>query len=283
MKKYFFTLSLVTLSLLAQAQLKGDTYASAKQKKSANVVYTYAEAPGFVAKDASGNVKGICVDLMGKFVAYVKSKHGINISVQYQSAKPDDFTYFLSEVKRSSGGVFGLSNTTITEARKKQYNFSVPYITNIGMILSNKSVETVSKLSDIGIVFDGMTAVTVKNSTNEKYLLDVKAKYFPTMKIEYVPSFGQVSEAILKDSKKFANLDFTYYLEAIKANKPIKRHPGGDSSAEKFGIIMPRSNDWAPLLNEFMNSGFVGSVEYRKIISDNLGSNALKFLDNMKF
>ena len=95
-------------------------------------------------------------------------------------------------------------------------------------------------------------------------------------------SFGQASEAIIKDSNKFANLDFTYYLEAIKANKPIKRHPGGDSSAEQFGIIMPRSNDWAPVLNEFMNAGFVGSVEYRKILSDNLGSNALKFLDNMK-
>ena len=282
MKNYLLVLSIVCLSYSSQAQLKGDTYASAKQKKSANVVYTYAEAPGFAAKDASGNVKGICIDLMDKFVAYVKTKHGISMTVAYKSAKPDDFTYFLNEVKVANGGVFGLSNTTITEARKKQYNFSVPYITNIGMILSNKSVATMNKLSDISTAFAGMTAVTVKNSTNEKYLLDVKANYFPTLKIEYVPSFGLVSEKILSDSKKFANLDFTYYLDALKTNKPIKRHPGGDSSAEKFGIIMPRSNDWAPLLDEFMNSGFIGSVEYRKIMSDNLGANALKFLDNMK-
>jgi putative glutamine transport system substrate-binding protein len=269
-------------SLFAQAQLKGDTYAVAKQSKSANVVYTYAEAPGFVSKDASGKVQGICVDLMGKFVDYVKTKHGISITVAYKSVKPDDFTYFLNEVKIANGGVFGLSNTTITEARKKQYNFSTPYITNIGMILSNKSVGTMTKLSDIATVFAGMSAVTVKNTTNEKFLLDVKAKYYPALKIEYVSSFRLVSERILSDSKKFANLDFTYYLDAIKSNKPIKRHPGGDSSAEKFGIIMPRSNDWAPLLNEFMNSGFIGSVEYRKILSNNLGSNALKFLDNMK-
>jgi len=282
MKKYLFVLSIVCVSLISQAQLKGDTYASAKQKKSANVVYTYAEAPGFVAKDASGNVQGICVDLMGKFIDYVKTKHGISITVAYKSTKPDDFTYFLNEVKGANGGVFGLSNTTITEARKKQYNFSVPYITNIGMILTNKSVGTMNKLSEIANVFAGMTAVTVKNSTNEKFLLDVKANHFPALKIEYVSSFGLVSERILADSKKFANLDFTYYLDAIKSNKPIKRHPGGDSSAEKFGIIMPRSNDWALILNEFMNSGFVGSVEYRKILSDNLGANALKFLDNMK-
>lgn len=282
MKKILFVLFILTGSLLAQAQLKGDTYASAKQKKTANVVYTYAEAPGFISKSASGKMEGICVDLMGEFVKYVKTKHGITIAVKYESTKPNDFTYFLSEVKKANGGVFGLSNTTITEARKKEYRFSVPYITNIGMILSNKSVATMHKLSDIGLVFSGMTAVTVKNSTNEKVLFDIKAKYFPTMKIEYVPSFGMVAEKVINDSKKFGNLDFTYYLEAIKANKAIKRHPGGDTSTEKFGIIMPKSNDWAPILSDFMNAGFVGSVEYRKILSNNLGSNALKFLDNMK-
>ena len=282
MKKPLFISLMMLVSLFVQAQLKGDTYTSAKQKKAANIVYTYAEAPGFASKDASGKMTGICIDLMDKFVVFVKTKYGINITVKYESAKPDDFTYFLNEVKRANGGVFGLSNTTITQARKKEYNFSVPYIINIGMILSNKSVATMNTLSDIGTVFAGMSAVTVKNSTNEKVLLDIKAKYFPTLKIEYVSSFGLVSKKILSDPRKFANLDFTYYLDAIKSNKPVKRHPGGDTSTEKFGIIMPKSNDWVPVLDEFMNSGFIGSVEYRKIISNNLGSNALKFLDNMK-
>ena len=33
----------------------------------------------------------------------------------------DDFTY-LNQVKAAKGGVFGLSNTTITAERKKSYN-----------------------------------------------------------------------------------------------------------------------------------------------------------------
>jgi len=274
-------LSMLIFPLMVSAQLKGDTYAEASKKGSANVVYTYSEVPGFASKNASGKMEGVCVDLMAKFAEFVEQKNGIKLNVVYKADKPNDFTYFLSDVKKSSGGVFGLSNTTITEERKKEYNFSDPYITNVGMILTDKSVPTMTDIKTIATTFKGMTAITVKNSTNEKSLLDIKAKYFPDMQVEYVSSFGNVVTEILKNPKKFSNLDFTYYLEALKNKQPIKRHPGGDTLTEKFGIIMPLSNDWTPLLNEFMAS-FTSDVEYRKVLSDNLGSNALKFLDNIK-
>lgn len=264
------------------AQLKGDTYAAAKQKKTGNWTFTYAESPGFASKDASGNVQGICVDLMKKFAEYVKQNEGITVNVQFKAGNPDDFTYFLNEVKAAKGGVFGLSNTTITEARKKSYNFSPPYITNIGMILTNKSVTTLNNLSDIAGTFSGKTAITVKSSTNEKSLLDIKAKYMPGLKLEYVSSFGKVLDRVVSDPNTFANLDFTYYLDALKNNRSVKRHPGGDTITEKFGIIMPLSNDWSPILDKFMTSGYVGGVEYRKTLATHLGQNALKFLDNIK-
>lgn len=264
------------------AQLKGDTYTSAKEKKSANWVLTYAEAPGFASKNSKGDISGICVDIMNKFKDYVEQNHGIKVNVTYQTKDANDFTKFLDEVKAGSGGVFGLSNTTITEGRKSEYNFSPPYITNIGMILSNISVPTLIDMPNISKKFKGMTAITVKNSTNEKRILDIKAKYYPNLKIEYVPSFAMAMASIINDNTKFTNVDFTYYFEAIQNRKPVKRHPGGDDTTEQFGIIMPKSNDWAPLLEEFMNSGFLESVEYKKIISDNLGLAAMRFFETLK-
>lgn len=264
----------------ASAQLKGDTYAAAKSKGTANWVLTYAEAPGFASK-RNGAMSGITVDLMNEFKKYVEQKHGIQVNMSYEAKDPNNFTLFLDEVKKGQGGVFGLSNTTITEARKKEYKFSPPYITNIGMILTHNSVPTVNDISEIGEKFAGMTAVTIKNSTNEKIIKEIKAKHFPGMTIEYVPSFGEAMQKIINDPKKFANVDFTYYFEAIQNRLPVKRHPGGDQSSEQFGIIMPKSNDWAPLLEEFMNS-FVGSVEYKKIVANNLGQSAMKFLDTLK-
>jgi ABC-type amino acid transport substrate-binding protein len=277
-----FSFLCLFVSVAALGQLAGDTYANAKAKKSANWVYTYAETPGFAAKNASGQMTGICVDIMAKFKEYVETKKGIKVTVTYQAKNPGDFTKFLEEVRTAKGGVFGLSNTTITEDRKSNYNFSPPYITNIGMILSNNSVPTMINMADIATKFAGMTAVTVKNSTNEERILDIKKQYFPDLKIEYVPSSAQTMDVIVKDPKKFTNIDFTYYFEAIQNRKPVKRHPGGDERTEQFGIIMPSSNDWSPLLEEFMSDEFLQSAEYKKIITDNLGQAAMIFFDSLK-
>ena len=276
------TLLLLTITLIfpfaASAQLSGDSYASAKSSGKATWTFTYANAPGF-AEVNGGQAKGITVDLMQAFENYVEDTKGIDITIKYASGGANNFTQFLQDVKGARGGVFGLSNTTITEARKSTYAFSPAYITNIGMIVSHKEAPTVANLSEIGTKFKGMTAVTVKNSTNARRLQEIKSKYFPSLSIQYVPSFQQVMNEVANDKTKFTDIDFTYYLASVQAKKPVKRHPGGDNTAEKFGIIMPKSNDWAPLLKEFMNSGFVGSMEYKKIIANNLGSSAMKYLE----
>jgi ABC-type amino acid transport substrate-binding protein len=281
-KLFFSSAILLLISANSFGQLNGDTFAAAKAKKSANWVFTYAEAPGFAAKNSSGQMTGICVDIMSKFQEYVESKYGIKIKVSYNAKHPNDFSKFLDEVKAGKGGVFGLSNTTITESRKSAYNFSPPYITNIGMILSNSTVPTMMDLSEISTKFAGMSAVTIKNSTNEKRIMEIKKQYFPSLKVEYVPSFGQAMDMVIKNPKKFTNVDFTYYFEAIKNRKSVKRHPGGDDKTEEFGIIMPRSNDWSPILEEFMDAEFLQSVEYKKIISNNLGQAAMKFFETLK-
>lgn len=281
-KNLFFAVLIMAAGNVAYGQYSGDTYAAAKAKGNANWVFTYSNSPGFATKNASGQMTGICVDLMNEFKKYVEEKKGIKIAVKYQAKDATNFTLFLDEVKKSKGGVFGLSNTTITDARKKTYKFSPPYITNIGMILSNNAVPTLTKLEDISTKFAGKSAVTIKNSTNEKRLLEIKSKYYPKMRIEYVSSFSEIMDIIAKNPSKFTNIDFTYYFDAVKNRKPIKRHPGGDDPTEQFGIIMPLSNDWAPLLEEFMNAGFVGGMNYKKIISKNLGQGAMKFFNNLK-
>lgn len=279
MKQLILFLILI-VPFIVKAQYSGDTYAQAKQTKKANWVFTISEAPGFAA-ESGGNITGICPDIMQGFADYIKKTQGIDVVIKAQTENAKDFPKFLETVKNSKGGVFGLSNTTITEERKSFYNFSPPYITNIGMIITHSSVPTVNDLAEISEKFKGMTAVTVKNSTNEKRILDIKKNYFPGLQIKYVPSFLDAMEIVSKDPKAFTNVDFTYYFEAVKNRHPIKRHPGGDDPTEQFGIIMPKSNDWSPLLEAYMNS-LVGTTEYKKIILDNLGQSALKFFDTIK-
>lgn len=260
------------------AQMQGDTYANAKNTKKATWLITHSDSPGLAEMNAAGKPEGVCFDIMTEFANYVKTKTGIEVTMKYQTLDANDFTAFLKNVKDGKGGVFGLSNTTITEERKKTYHFSPPFIKNVSMILSNTSVPELTDFKSISTTFANMKAITIKGSTNEARILDIKKKYYPAMVVEYVPSFAKAIDRVASDSKTFTCQDFTYYLKAVQAGKQIKRHAIGDEDGEEFGIIMPLSNDWNPLITEFMNSGFTSSVQFNKIITNHLGQSVLKFI-----
>ncbi len=286
--KSHITICLISMVLLcvgtghiASGQLRGDTYLSAKKKGSGYIVVTHVDAPGFVVGPGSGPLKGICADLMNQFVKYIKDKEGIELKILYNTKDTRNFTQFLKEVKQGDGGVFGLSNTTITKARKAEYNFSSPFITNIAMTLTNNKVPTLTKPGDMSNTFAGFTALAVRGSTNEKNILTLKKIYYPDLKIAYVNSSQEVVEKLLANDKVLGNLDFTHYLDAVKNRRPIKRHPALDEDSEQFGVIMPKSNDWAPLLSTFID-GYVKGIEYKKSIANHLGRNALSFLSKIK-
>ncbi|RUA33718.1 MAG: serine/threonine protein kinase [Bacteroidetes bacterium] len=275
-----FIISLLCFGFNSQAQYSGDTFKKAKESKTANLTYVYSEAPGFAA-NIGGQVTGVCVDIMSDFEFFLLDKYGITVNSTMEKQHANNFTDYLGAVKKSSNGVFGLSNTTITAKRKKEYNFSPPYITNIAMLLTNKNVPTLNDISNIGDVFAGKTAITIKGTTNEEQIMKIKSQYFPSLKIEYVNYFDEGMVMIGRDENYFVNVDFTYYLDAIQSNKPIKRHPAGDQTAEEFGILMPKNSDWVKPFNEFLTESYRNSPSYRKIIAKHLGPNALRLLDSV--
>ena len=281
LKSLFLVIALlVSISVSYAQQCKGDKLAAAKSSKLAQLTYAYVATPGFVVKDKSGKMKGLLVDVMKEFEAYVKEKKGITLTAKYDAVPNDDFNLLLTRVKSGSGGVFGLSNITITNQRKKTYLFSPSYISNVSVLISHESVPTVKSLTELPETFKNKTAYIMKGSTHEDWANGIK-KYFPNLKVAYLPSETAILKKVASDKNAFSNLDFIYYLSALQNKKEIKRHAVGDSNKEEFGIIMPKSNDWSPLLTEFFNSGFIGSTKYRKIIADNLGQNALMLLDGL--
>lgn len=264
--------------LESSAQLKGDSFAEAKAKGTANIMFTYVETPGFAAKEGA-QVGGFCIELMNEFGKWLKKEEGIELKPVYHDRDSRDFIRFMNGMKKSSGGVFGLGTFTITEERKNTYTFSPPYITNVAVLITNKNVPNLRSMEEIPTAFKEMTIVTVKGSLNEKRLLQIKENYFPQAQVKYVGSFGEVLDELATNEKAFTELDFTFYIDALKQRMPVKRHPVGDEATEGMGIIMPKNSDWGLVMDRFMNSGFMGSTEYRKMIADHLGQHALKLLD----
>jgi len=270
------------ISVGVRAQLTGTTYAEALKSKTATWAFAYAETPNFSSKQADGSLQGIAVEVMKKFAEYVQRTEGIKVIYEFKGKDPNDFKGFLQEVKVSKGGVFGLGNITITDARKKEYEFSPAFIKNISILCTNKDVPTLESLAKAATAFANFKGIAVAGSTNEKAVLNLKAKYIPSAVIQRVENNQEAVSTIAKDKSSFTNLDFTFYLDAIRQGIPIKRHQVGDESSEEFGIIMPKSNDWSPVMAKFLNAEFLKSQEYKKILFANLGTNGIKLLDSFE-
>jgi ABC-type amino acid transport substrate-binding protein len=274
-------ITIICLSCLAASSqnYSGDTWAQVKAKSQGTITLTYVETPSFVYKDNAGSLTGICVDVMNDFIKWANDNKKIKINAVYMGDGAN-FRTMYDKVKASSGGVFGLGNITITEERKKEVKFSPSYITNIAFLISQNSVPTLANMEDFKTIFGKLTAYTAKGTLNEKRINELKKNYNPDMKITLTSTSQEAYEKVVSDANGFAYLDLAFYLEAVSQRKPVKRHPVGDQSSEKFALIMPLNSDWGPALQEFFdaNGGYTNSAQYKAILRKHLGETGVKLL-----
>jgi putative glutamine transport system substrate-binding protein len=257
-------------------------WAQVKQVGQGSISLAYVETPSFVYKDkSSGKLTGICVDIMEDFVKWVNETKKVKLQSKFVG-DGSSFSGMYTNVKGSTGGVFGLGNITITEARKKEIRFSPPIITNFAILITQSSVPTLTKLEDISKTFGSLKAYTPKGTLNEKRILELKKSYFPSMKVITTSTSPEAFQKVISDPNSFTYLDLAFYLQAVQERKSVKRHPVGDKAAEQFGFIMPMGSDWAPLLEEFFaaKGGYTNSSKYKQILLKHLGDTGVKLLQS---
>jgi ABC-type amino acid transport substrate-binding protein len=276
----FLILFLFSGSVFAQS-FSGDTWAQVKSKKAGSISISYVETPSFVYKDKAGVLTGISVDIMHDFVEWLNTTKGVKVTSKFVG-DGSSFRTMYDKTKVATGGVFGLGNVTITEERKKEVKFSPPIITNFAILITQPAVPTLGKLEDIGKTFANLTAYTAKGTLNEKRIVDLKQKYFPSMKIVTTTTSQETLEKVFEDPNGFAYLDLAFYIEAVQMKKAVKRHAVGDKAEEQFGILMPLNSDWAPVMEEFFkgNGGYVNTKEYKTILVKHLGESGVKLLQS---
>ena len=266
------------VSASAQAQVTGDTYAAASSRGSGTLKVTYVETPGFVYR-SGGQLTGVCVAILNDFVAYVKANKGIDLNVEYVG-NGSSFSSMYNQAKSGRGGVLGIGNITITEARKSEITFTPYFIENKAILITQKGAPSLTDVSKIGQTFAGMTAYTAKGTLNEGRIQELKSKYWSAMPIQYAGSSPEVLDKVMSDPKGFAYMDLLFFVDAIKTGKPIQRHAAADDNSELFGFIMPKGSDWAPIWEEFYNAGhgYRNTTGYTRILYDHLGAAAVKLI-----
>jgi len=269
--KIILVIALAFTSYVALSQkYQGDSWATVKSNGSGVLAVVYSEQFGLVSKDKDGKVKGVCVDILSDFAKYIKEKHGKQITIKYAGDIPV-FSEFLSTAQ-STPNIIGVTNTTITEERKKILKFSPPYMSNRQVMLTNNKAPSLTSLKELPTKFPDFSAQVIAGSTHVQYIEKVKAEYMPSLKVSQEVSGPTIINNLISNPKLFTIIDFTEFVEVVHRKLPIKRQMVDVGIVEELGFIMSKQTDWDIPFKEFLTTEYRNSVGYRKIISENLGA-----------
>lgn len=254
----------------------GDNWAKIKANGSGTLTVVYVEQYGLIYKNKEGKMKGICVDILSDLAAYAKEKYDKTVIVKYAAEEPV-FSNFLKTVK-STPNILGVTNTTITEERKKIFKFSPPYMLNRLVMLTNNKVPSISSLKELSTKFSGFSAQVIGGSTHVQYIQKIKTEHMPTLNVTYEMNGPTIIKNLIANPKLFTVIDFTEFIDAVHKKLPIKLQQVDVGIVEELGFIMSTQSDWDGLLKEFLTTEYRNSIRYKRIISDNLGATFLSLV-----
>ena len=249
---------------------QGDSWTTVKANGSGVLTVVYSEQFGLVYKDKDGKVKGVCVDILSDFTRYIKEKYGKTVTVKYAGEIPV-FSVFLS-TSQNTPNILGVTNTTITEDRKKILKFSPPYMSNRQVMLTNNKAPSITNLKELPSKLPDFSAQVIAGSTQVQYVEKIKADYMPSLKITQEENGPTIVKNLISNPKIFTIIDFTEFVDIVHKKLPIKRQMVEVGIVEELGFIMSKQTDWDVPLKEFLTADYRNSVGYRKIISENLGA-----------
>lgn len=280
MKYALLSTLLIFITLTSYSQIgSGNSWSEVKQAGKGNVNIIYYETPGIIKKNANGTTEGLCVDIIKDFKKHIKTTYDKDVTFNYIK-KADAWTSFLSNVKNSKKGVLGVGNVTITDARKKSYEFTPSFMNNPMMFITHKNAPTLKSFDNMKTTLSGYTAKVVEGSTHLSYMSNLKKEYYPELNIIFGDSGVGIVDDIAKNDKLFTIVDFTEFFYVTKKKLPIKRHALSISNTKEIlGMIMPKGSDWSVIWSEFLTKEYKKSPRYREIITKNFGSQFTYLID----
>ena len=262
---------LLAISHISLSQkLGGDSWARVKASGSGTLIVVYSQQFGLIFKDKDGKVKGVCVDILSDFARFLKEQHGTSLTIKYASEIPA-FTEFLSTAQNTPH-ILGVTNTTITEERKKILKFSPAYMSNRQVMLTSSRAPSITSLNELPTKFSDFTAQAIKGSTQVKYVEKIKTDYMPALRITLEENGPDIITNLAGNAKAFTIIDFTEFVEVVHRKLPIKRQMVDVGGVEELGFIMSKQTDWDVPLKEFLTTDYRNSIGYKKIITENLGA-----------
>lgn len=250
---------------------QGSRWEDARAAGGGTLRVLYVPAEGFAGTGAGGSPEGVTVEIMRSFAQWLADTHGVQAGLEF--VEEQDWRTFYGRVRDAHGGVFGLGNVTITDARRAELQFSPPYMNNVAVLITHDTIAALGSLAGAAAAFAGLQPLAFQGTLHEARVTALRDSALPGRPLEYATSNAEILERVASGCC-FAFIDGYNFWRAEERGMPLRRHAVADDPAEEFGIIMPLDSDWAPLLEQFLSgpSGFRASAEYREIMERHLGA-----------
>jgi len=250
--KYLIFLILIFADIIQVSGSSTTSWKDALKNKSGTIVIYYYDSENFITDvGESGKINGIEYELIKEFVKYLNNKHDLNLKIEFKKAST--FSDLYNKIKNGKTGEFGACSFSITEARRKEINFSPKYLPDIEVLISSYNLPLVTDTGKFWNAFSKATALTIANSTFDQNLIRLKSLY-PAIKIKEEKAASIIRDRISTEQNIFSYIELPTYFASIKSGYQLKRQPLFKVERNGYALIYPKSSDWKDPLEQFFSN-----------------------------
>jgi hypothetical protein len=260
----------LTTAARQPANSSGDSWQQTLARKKGTVTALWDGIEPFIYKNGEGVLAGVEYEIMESLKSYVKLKYGVELTVHWENAGSFDNIY--NQVKSSSRpGIFGWSYYSITPARQKEVQFTLPYMPDVNVLITNNGEPMYASSQEFAARLPTMRAYTQQHTTMEEDVQYLRDQFFPGLSVQYAQQDYDIMKTIAADDHAFGYVPLSVYIVALQKGIKVKRQNVLSSRRQGFAAVMPLQTDWKPLMDEYFSSG-VFRMKAGTIITSYLGS-----------
>lgn len=248
-------------------------------KKGSLSVYWFESRP-FIYKNADRQLAGIEYELIRGFASFVKQKYNIDLEIKW--VEDESFNNVFYRLQHTTAPCFGASAFSITEERKELVNFSPSYMSDIMVMISNKNIPITESAEEFYRTFKKLRAVTIKGTTYEHDLIQLKEKLEMPFEIDYITSAQNILRTIEERENTFGFIDLPMYMMYFSENPSImvRRQNFNPVKRDGYGFLIPKESDWINPVNEYFAQPSFQS-DFEKVIAKHLDIQLYRFVESL--
>ncbi len=239
--------------LQAQDNWKADSWEQVFADKKGTVTALWYDIEPFIYKNNNGQLEGVEYEIMESLKTYLKNRYGIELTINWVNAK--SFENIYDQVKQTKqSGIFGWSYYSITPERKKEVQFSPPYMPDVNIVVTNSGEPVYATAQELTDKLKEMKAYTMANTTMDEDVVSLKKYFYKDLKVSTQYDDYEVMKNIAADRKGFGYVPLSVYIVGLQKGIKVKRQNVLSTRREGFAAVMPLHSDWQMLMEEYFNT-----------------------------